>query len=198
MDEKFYRKYKRVLDTLSNVALCANNELILVGGTALAIFYLKHRISVDIDLVPIKQKPEKMKEALKGCLSKKGYTTLRTRYGNQFVIQFEDTAIKIEIFESPIKSVQTFEFGNVKLMVASLEDLLEMKIETYERRKESRDLYDIIFILRALGKDFGLVKEIITKLGLPKNTEEIRDLIEKEQNYQFFKEVIENVTKTSN
>ena len=67
MDEKLQKKYGRVLDILSNVAVCADGKLILIGGTALSLFYLKHRISVDIDLVPIEGKEKELKEQVKGC-----------------------------------------------------------------------------------------------------------------------------------
>ena len=101
MDSQLNRKYNRVLQIISDVAECADGQLILVGGTALALFHLEHRISVDLDFVPVKQSPgedEKLKQAVKGCLTKKGYRTMATRYPNQFVVQFDDMTIKIETF----------------------------------------------------------------------------------------------------
>ena len=90
MDEQFNRKYKKVLEILPDVAACAQGKLVLVGGTALALFYLKHRVSVDLDFVPVEGDEVKLKEALKGCLTSKGYRTTPGAFKNQFVVQFED------------------------------------------------------------------------------------------------------------
>lgn len=64
------------MESIEDVAECVDGELILIGGTALALFYLKHRVSIDLDFVPVKQNTEDTaKEKLKGALSKKGYRT---------------------------------------------------------------------------------------------------------------------------
>jgi len=196
MDQKFALKYKQVFEILSDAAACAQNRLILVGGTALAIFYLEHRVSVDLDFVPLEGDEAKLKEMMKGCLTKKGYRTSTAHHTNQFVVQFEDTSIKIEIFypTKKIKKIQTFEVAGVPLLVASFEDLLEMKLETYANRKAARDLFDIVFILKKMNKDFGLVKELLAKYGRPDNLDEIRDYISSEDDYKFFNEVIQNAT----
>lgn len=196
MDEKFRLKYKRVLDIIGDVAECAKKKLVLVGGTSLALFYLKHRISVDLDFVPVDGDEVKLKEELKGCITKKGYRTTRGVYQNQFIIQFEDTSIKIEIFspEYKIKKTNEFEFGTSKILVASIEDILRLKVHSYAERKEVRDLYDIIFILKHKNKGFEQAKKLITKYGSPKNEDEIKKLITEEKNYKFFKEVMNNVS----
>ena len=100
MNEKFQLKYQKILDIMPDIAECANKELILIGGTALSLFHLKHRISVDLDFIPIKTNGNSdvtLKERLKGCISKKGYRAQRSAYTNQFTIQFEETSIKVEI-----------------------------------------------------------------------------------------------------
>lgn len=195
MDEKFRKKYERVKNIINDIAECTDKKLILAGGTALALFYLKHRISVDLDFVPVKGDEEKLKQELKGCLTKKGYRTIPAVYKNQFVIQFEDTSIKVEIFlpEYKIKKMNEFRVGNSKLLVASLEDILELKIESYKNRKEARDIFDILFILKKQNKKFGLVKKLIRENGKPENEEEMKKVIENEENYQFLKRVIKDV-----
>src|SRR3990167_9158508 len=99
MDERSNRKYRRILEIMRDVAGCVDQKMILVGGTALALFYLKHRVSVDLDFVPVGGDETKLKEALKGCLSKRGYRAITGAFQNQFVVQFEDTSIKVEVFE---------------------------------------------------------------------------------------------------
>ncbi len=170
MDNAFGRKYKRVLEILPDVAECAGEKLILVGGTALALFHLKHRVSVDLDFVPAGGNDIRLKEELKGCMSKRGYRTSPGRFKNQFVVQFEDTSIKVEIFipDRKIKRVEEHEFCARKIRVASCEDIFQMKIAAYKDRREARDLFDIFCILQARGRDFGMVKKLLSG-GMPKN-----------------------------
>ncbi|VVB58335.1 Nucleotidyl transferase AbiEii toxin, Type IV TA system [Candidatus Anstonella stagnisolia] len=175
MDNTFERKYKRVLEILPDVAQCAQGKLVLVGGTALALFHLKHRVSVDLDFVPLQGSDTKLKEELKGCLTKKGYHTTAGSFTNQFVVQFEDTSIKVEIFipEHKIKRIEERDFGAAKIQVASLEDILQMKIAAYGDRKEARDLFDIFCILKSGSSDFGIMEKLISKSGMPQNSKDI-------------------------
>jgi predicted nucleotidyltransferase component of viral defense system len=175
MNESFNRKYKKVLEILPDVAECAQGKLILVGGTALALFYLKHRVSVDLDFVPIVGDETKLKEELKGCLSRKGYRTMPGAFKNQFVVQFEDTSIKVEVFEPDrkIRKVQEHVFGGAKIKVASLDDILQMKLSAYNDRKEARDLFDIFCMIKAKAGSFGVVKKLVSKSGMPKNIDDI-------------------------
>jgi len=175
MDDSFGRKYKRVLEILPDVAECAQGKLILVGGSALALFHLKHRVSIDLDFVPVAGDDIKLKEGLKGCMTKKGYRTIPGRFKNQFVVQFEDTSIKVEVFipSREIKRVEEHEFGARMVNVASLEDILQMKIAAYKDRSEARDLFDIFCILKASDSGFGTVKKLVSACGMPKNSEDI-------------------------
>lgn len=200
MDERSNMKFRRIFDIMRDVAGCVDGKLILVGGTALALFYLKHRISVDLDFVPISGDETKLKEMVKGCLTKKGYRTSVARYSNQFVIQFEDTRIKLEIFhyEHKIKNTLDFPFGTSKVQVASLDDIIKMKIMAYENRKEARDLYDLIFAFKQNNSDYKILKNLIEKSGPPINEEGLVNLITDQNNYQIYKEVLKNVSKTSN
>lgn len=194
VDERHALKYKRLSGIINVVANCANNELILVGGTALALFYLKHRVSLDLDFIPVSGEETKLKEMLKGCLTKKGYRTSVGRYKNQFIIQFEDTSIKIEIFTSEykIKKINEFEFGAAKLKVASLDDIFELKLIAYQNRKEARDIYDIISILELNKQDTEIALKLIKDFGQPVNEDELIKLIVDEERYKKYKEVIKN------
>ena len=83
-----------------------------------------------------------------------GYRAARSAFTNQFVINFENTAIKIEIFVpegfKPENPVEMDVQGNL-LLVATLDDLATMKLETYASRKQGRDLYDIFCIPEIYG-----------------------------------------------
>ncbi|MBN1169923.1 nucleotidyl transferase AbiEii/AbiGii toxin family protein [Candidatus Micrarchaeota archaeon] len=199
MINKFHLKYQKILDILGDIAECTDQKLILVGGTALALFHLKHRVSIDLDFVPVDGDDVVLKEELKGKITNKGYKTNRSSFPNQFIIQFEDTSIKVEIFHSDykIKKIESFTFGTNKLLVASIEDILNMKLETYKDRKKVRDLFDIVFILKDLGRDFKIIDGLLAH-GLPEDMDEINSLALDEKDLNFFSEVIRNASKAGN
>jgi predicted nucleotidyltransferase component of viral defense system len=192
MKEAFDRKYKKVLEILPDVAECAQGKLILAGGTALALFYLKHRVSVDLDLVPVSGDEIGLKEGLKGCLSRMGYRTVSGAFRNQFVVQFEGTGIKIEVFEPEHKigTIREHVFGGAKIKVASLDDILQMKIAAYGDRREARDLFDIFCMLKANGDSLETVKKLISKNGLPKNVGEIEAMALNPEDVAAFQKVV--------
>ena len=192
MDEAFNRKYKKVLEILPDVAECAHGNLILAGGTALALFYLKHRISVDLDFVPIEGTDVSVKEKLKGCLTKIGYRTAVGAFKNQFIIQFEDTSIKIEIFEpeARIKKVEEHTFSGAKIKVASIGEILKMKIAAYRNRREARDLFDIFCIRKRDGDAPTVVKKLISEVGEVKNIYEIDSTAFNSDDVNEFKKVV--------
>lgn len=199
MEERFNLRYKKLLEILPDVAECADKKLILAGGTALALFHLQHRISIDLDFIPLKGNDITAKEELKGCLTKKGYVTQRAAHTNQFVVQFEDTGIKIEVFlpKSPIKCSETKTFGNRELLVASIEDILKLKKRSYRDRQEARDLFDILAILKKKGHELTLVVEMIRKHGHPKNMDDIDSMVPDKDKIALFKKVVEDASKTS-
>ncbi|MCL5093362.1 MAG: nucleotidyl transferase AbiEii/AbiGii toxin family protein [Candidatus Marsarchaeota archaeon] len=196
MEDKYKRKYQRVTEILSDITKCHNGNLVLVGGTALTLFYLKHRLSIDLDFAPLKGSDVKLKQELKGCLTKLGYMTTVGSYGNQFIIQFEDTSIKIEIFEPQvkIKKIEEHVFNRVKVKVASLEDIFEMKIIAYKNRKAARDLFDIYCILKLRNEEFTIIKKLISENGLPDDTKSLKDLMQDDVSIKNFLKVISNAT----
>ncbi len=199
MRESFERKYRHVLEILPDVAQATEGKLILVGGTALAIFYLQHRTSVDLDFVPMKERDDKMKEMLKGALSSKGYRTRRSAYANQFVVQFQDTAIKIEVFVPDTyksRKIERHEIGGRELLVASLEDILRMKKRAYGERRASRDLFDLYCIARRNGNGEEIVWQMIKKAGPPQRLEEFGHMVAEPADYEEFVRVIRSCSPT--
>ena len=190
---KYERKYQKILEILPDVAECLNQKLILVGGTALALFYLQHRTSVDLDFVPVDGDDAALKRELKGCLSHHNYNTKATRFTNQFVIQFEDTSIKIEIFSPERKIGKTIEYdiSGFKIKVASLEDLLKMKLDAYRERKEARDLFDIFCIMRQNRDTSKVIEKLVAENGKPIHLKELEGMIiDTERFEEFQKEVL--------
>ena len=199
MREALNRKYRRVLEILPDVAQGAGGKLILVGGTALALVYLHHRISIDLDFVPAKGRDHELKEMLKGALSSKGYQTQRSAYANQFVVQFEDASIKVEIFEPEYKigKVEKYNAEGSELPVASLPDIFEMKKIAYRERHASRDLFDIYHILKKKGANFSLLEEMLRKNGQPERLAELNDMLFSQADFEEFVSVVKKCSPTS-
>jgi len=168
----------------------------LVGGTALAVFYLNHRVSVDLDFMPLSEKEEEAKKRFKGALSTAGYTTLRTAFTNTFVLQFENASVKVEIFvpDRKLTGFEEHKVGSAIMRVATLGDLLEMKKDAYFGRKKARDIFDVFAILRKLNAGYGEVKEILKKYGKPDDLEELRAMIIDTECFADFEKVLEDAS----
>jgi len=194
----FKLKYARILEILPSVADCAGERLILIGGTALAVFHLRHRLSVDLDFATNGNDDVSSKEKLKGCLSSKGVRAFRSRFSNQFVIQFSDTSIKVEILP-PTFRVQTPEWhdlgGGTRMLVASIGDILCMKEHAYSERKEARDLFDLFCIMRANGGQADILP-LIKKHGAPKNMERLEAMVFSRADFEEFNGLISDASKT--
>jgi len=193
MESIFERKYRLAKAILSDVADCIDCRLVLVGGTALALFHLEHRVSVDLDFVPLHgQDVAEAKQALKGCMSKKGYTTQTARWHNQFIVQSQNTSIKVEVFtpEEKIASTEKRVYGGKELLVASLDDLLKMKTLAFTQRGKARDLFDIVAILLKTGKSLSFAEGLAKKRGIPVDVAEIEQMAPDENVLFEFKKVI--------
>lgn len=197
MENKFQKKYLKIEEIMPDIAACADMKLILVGGTALTIFYLKHRASVDIDFIPIDLKDEDIHaRRLKGEFSKRGYRASRSAYTNQFVINFENTTIKVEIFvPEGHKSIdpEQHDVGGKMILVARLEDLVKMKNETYATRKQGRDLYDIYCIPEVHGGGADAVKRLIAQHGKPVGLDSVAMMVFDQNKFKEFIKVITDV-----
>jgi len=194
METAAHRKYARIVSSLEDIARYTEGRLMLVGGTALAIFYLNHRVSVDLDFVPLLEREEKAKERFKGNLSNAGYTTLRAAFKNQFVIQFENVSVKVEIFvpDRKLAAPEERKIGNANIKIATLNDLLEMKREAYYARKKARDIFDIFAILRKLNAKYDEIKEMLKKDGKPEDIEELKTMIIDKECFADFEKVLKN------
>lgn len=199
MKGDFALKYARILEILPSVAACTEGKLVLIGGTALAVFHLKHRLSVDLDFATLGGDDVRAKEALKGCLSAKGVRAFRSRFSNQFVMHFEDTSIKVEILPPSFK-VEKPEWhgvGESRLLVASINDIFRMKNEAYAERKEARDLFDVMMILKSKGDSLLPLASMVKKHGAPKNMERLEAMVFSKDDFEEFKKGVSNASKTS-
>jgi predicted nucleotidyltransferase component of viral defense system len=194
--KKIHAKQKRVIEILPNIAKCVNGKAVMIGGTALSLFYLNHRMSIDIDLA-VEKDSDKFSQEVKGCLSKTGFEAKRTTYTNVFTVNFPETAVRIEFMELSLKPNEINEFpsGNAIMKVATLPKLLELKETAYKERKLHRDVFDIWAILRHQKKDMDLLENIIKTHGLPKDDESYLKMMGiSDEEIKTFLKVIQNAS----
>ena len=130
-------------------SLCAN--FYLTGGTALAEFYLHHRLSEDLDFFSEREfDPQGISVVLKKIQAPAGITGIEYQQSfnrNLFFISVGTDIIKTEFTYFPFARLdQTKKIGN--LSVDSLVDIATNKIFTIYQRPRSRDFIDLYLILR--------------------------------------------------
>jgi len=132
--------------------LADNNQFYLTGGTALAEYYLGHRLSFDLDfftgvdglVMPVSYQIEKMGKDYDLDIS----VIRRFNSYSEFLITKGADSLKIDLaldspfrFKPPILSVDG-------IMVNDFQDLCVDKLLAYFGRAEPRDAVDLYFILQ--------------------------------------------------
>jgi predicted nucleotidyltransferase component of viral defense system len=123
----------------------------LTGGTALAEFYFKHRLSEDIDLFSEKEVSPRVVEAFLKTKSPKlgvskivkqnvhGLYTYKLGY-------LDGESLKVDFNYYPFPRIEKGVFFG-KLEVSSIYDIAVNKIHTISMRSRARDYIDFYFIL---------------------------------------------------
>lgn len=148
------------------------SDFFLTGGTALAVFYLGHRVSEDLDLFTVQ-------DAETAAISELVFSMTRRwpdlsaagRRGSTYAA-LDIRGVKVDIVSDPLsemveRSRFTFETGR-SLAVDSIANIASNKLATLVSRIESKDFVDFYFIKRAfpdLGWD-GLFKAAKRKEAL--------------------------------
>jgi len=167
---------KQALDKISNNKIF-NDELYFAGGTALA-YYLKHRISEDIDIVSATTLPyRRIIPSITTLGAKKlqdeNVTALRMAglFPDEYMIKFVLDDVKLEFFQAnrPIQkeilSNATFtNFENSKLKILDLKSIAKLKLVALIMRDKSRDLFDFSSILEHNVLDSAELIELFNKV----------------------------------
>lgn len=154
---------RRLLTLLSSEKTITDN-FYLSGGTALAEFYLKHRLSEDLDFFSEKEfDPQSISIVLKKIGKQAGLKNVRHEQSfnrNLFFLELSDDSIKTEFTYFPFPRIEQKEkFGN--LPVDSLLDIAVNKIFTIYQKPRARDFIDLYFILR--DKKEWTITELVAK-----------------------------------
>ncbi len=140
----------------------------LAGGTAV-YFYLKHRISVDLDFfTPSAFNSDFFVHKMKECFA---VVHVELMEKNTLILYISEEKIKFSLFLFPYDNLvenNTITIQNGTLCpLASLEDIEAMKAVAITQRGSIKDFVDFYFIVKKTRHPFAdILKEVIKKYGL--------------------------------
>ena len=196
----------KIIDILEEIVkeIDKNNpyDLVLKGGTALALFYLnKHRESEDLDFdcsktnlkdykeiemyfVTILERLEKKGMIKDFKISKSGFA-LTNRYHIKLVLEtYKKIYTKIDIDFVELTNVRK----RKELGLYSVERLFVGKMLSFVDRNEFKDLYDIYYLLDKVDINLFRKNENVVEL-----IEKVLNVIEKENILDLYKKAFRNV-----
>jgi len=158
-EESILNKYQKKILKLISKEKYFTQRFYLTGGTALAEFYLKHRISEDLDFFCEKQEVNPipisrfLKEKTK-ILDLEKYVTERIRGVYSFFLHFKNKDIlKVDFSYYPFPRIEKgVKFGNLE--INSVYDIGTDKVHTMVLYPRARDFIDIYFIVKEKNYDF--------------------------------------------
>ncbi len=160
---------RRILDLLP---VSLKKRFVFGGGTALAEYYLSHRLSEDLDFFALNRKQPVRLIEIEGILKNAGFEIDsvnklfdRCVYG----IRIYDECIKTEFVPLYFSRLQTpMECSRFNLKIESLRDLAANKIMAMSERFEIKDFVDVYAISRHAGWRFiDMMKFAEAKESLP-------------------------------
>jgi predicted nucleotidyltransferase component of viral defense system len=123
----------------------------LSGGTALAEYYLHHRLSEDLDFFSFEEvDPMVIQVLLKKIKSKASIKAIDYQQSfnrNLFFLHFEDEVIKTEFTYYPFTQLERSKLIN-ELKIDSLIDIAVNKVFTIYQNPRSRDFIDLYLIMK--------------------------------------------------
>lgn len=149
---------KKILEIISKEKYFTD-QFYLAGGTALSEFYLKHRISEDLDFFIEKQEVAPISiirffENKSEILRVKKIETKRVFGLYSFFLHFKDKEVlKIDFNYYPFPRIEKgVKFKNLE--IESIYDIGVDKVHTVVLNPRARDFIDIYFIIKEKGYDF--------------------------------------------
>jgi predicted nucleotidyltransferase component of viral defense system len=141
---------KKILALLSKEKIISDN-FYLSGGTALAEFYLNHRLSEDLDFFSEKEfDPQMISTIFKKIQKDAGIKSIKYEQSfnrNLFFLELENDFIKTEFTYFPfIRIEKGKKIGDLE--IDSLFDIAVNKIFTIYQKPRSRDFLDLYLILK--------------------------------------------------
>lgn len=126
----------------------------LGGGTALAEFYLKHRLSEDLDFFSQHEfDPFSISAFLKSIQKRMDISNIDYQQSfnrNLFFIRIKNDLIKTEFTYYPFPQIESKKIAN-GLRIDSLLDIAVNKVFTIYQKPRSRDFIDLYLIVKKTG-----------------------------------------------
>jgi len=154
----FTESQKKIIDLFSASSL--SKKFYLTGGTALSVFYLQHRLSIDLDFFSDKpflyDEIAPFIERLKKDFNLKEIPTVKIFDRWQFTVKDKET-VKLEFvyFDHEKKRLKPLKKEG-RILIDSLEDIAANKTLAYFDRNEPKDLFDLYYLITK--KDFPVSK----------------------------------------
>lgn len=163
---KEIREYQKALYPLQDTILSflpTFDDFYLTGGTALARFYLNHRLSEDLDLfIKVrkedelqtnrqKKRADRYAQDLVSLLSGTFEISdeLYDFYYSRFYVKTKDCAMKIDVVREHLHYGELVETPDGFYM-NNLEDIAATKIAAFEDRAEIKDIIDLLYLTKQI------------------------------------------------
>jgi len=126
-------------------------EYVLSGGTALAEYYLHHRLSEDLDFftqnkvdaMRVRQFVEKARDNMQAS----DITSQKLYDRHIFLLKFSDEELKVEFTQYPFSALEK-EAEQDGVLIASLRDIATGKLFAIFDRFEPKDYFDLYVLLK--------------------------------------------------
>ncbi len=142
----------------------------LSGGTALASFYLRHRVSRDLDLFTNDEVPLETIRSFLETVPGLRVDSYQKRFDRKiFLIHVDDEALEVEFTKYDFERLSSTVRLDAGLQVDDPIDILANKIAAVVDRFEPKDQVDLYFLLNASGMpSFREALELTgKKFGIP-------------------------------
>ena len=142
-----------VLGTISELDLLATN-FFMTGGTTLAVFYLNHRTSEDLDFFSTQFRDLGIIDLSLKRIFKKDISLVQS---SSDFFSYLIRGTKVDIVFDPLSSVErrphvVLETGR-QILIDTLDNIASNKLSAVVRRSEAKDLIDLYFIGHFVWKE---------------------------------------------
>lgn len=170
MEKKILTKRQKQLLDLISAESYVHQHFYLSGGTALAVYYLQHRLSEDLDFFSLEEVETKAIQIIfkkikpKIQFEKVVYENSFNR--NLFYVHFSDAIVKTEFTYYPFEQIeQPKKIGMLK--IDSLLDIAVNKTDTILTHPRTRDYIDLYLIMQ---KEKWMFSDLIMKARIKFDT----------------------------
>ena len=128
------------------------NNFFLAGGTALSVFYLHHRTSIDLDLFTIKKVPL---DEIYLWITRTWPNESQRINQNEYILQMIIKDIKVDVVHDPLsfdEPREKYYFDEKKsVTIDSIRNIAAGKFTTLVSRREAKDFVDFYFLHKKIG-----------------------------------------------